>query len=97
MVNASEATSPGEGKIEVEITEKESDFVLSITDNGHGMDQDQIDHIFEAFYSNKATGMGVGMSSVRNILEEHDAPIKVSSTLNEGASFRIFFHNADLL
>jgi PAS domain S-box-containing protein len=97
LVNASEATAPGEGKITVEITETDSEFVLSITDNGHGMDQEQLDHLFEAFYSNKATGMGVGMNSVKNILEEHDAPIKVVSKPNDGAVFRIFFHNADKL
>lgn len=97
VVNASEATTPGEGTIEVEITESGSDYVLRITDNGHGMDQEQIDRLFEAFYSNKAAGMGVGMNSVKNILEEHDAPIKVSSTPGEGASFMIFFHNANLL
>ena len=93
IVNASEATVPGEGVIEVEIKSQKTDFVLRITDNGQGMTQDQIDHIFEAFYSNKETGMGIGMSSVKNILEEHDAPIKVSSRLNEGTTFRIFFPN----
>ncbi|MGB7843913.1 MAG: ATP-binding protein, partial [Salinimicrobium sp.] len=97
IVNASEATSPGEGVVEVEITKNATDFVLRISDNGHGMDPEQIDRLFEAFYSNKSTGMGVGMSSVKNILEEHDAPIKVDSKPGEGASFRIFFHNADVL
>lgn len=96
IVNASEATTPGEGIIKVEITSHKSDFVLRITDNGQGMTQDQIDHIFEAFYSNKETGMGIGMSSVKNILEEHDAPIKVSSKLNEGTTFKIFLPNAGL-
>lgn len=95
IVNASEATTPGEGIIEVEIKSHKSDFVLRITDNGQGMTQEQIDHIFEAFYSNKETGMGIGMSSVKNILEEHDAPIKVSSKLNEGTTFKIFLPNAE--
>ena len=97
IVNASEATAPGEGVVEVEVTKKTSDFILRISDNGHGMDQEQIDRLFEAFYSNKSSGMGVGMNSVKNILEEHDAPIKVESKPGKGASFRIYFHNADLL
>ena len=96
IVNASEATTPGEGIIEMEIKSHKTDFVLRITDNGQGMTQDQIDHIFEAFYSNKETGMGIGMSSVKSILEEHDAPIKVSSRLNEGTTFKIYLHNAQL-
>ena len=95
LVNASEATIPGEGIIEVEIQEKGSDFVLSITDNGHGLEQDQIKRLFEAFYTNKEAGMGVGLSSVKNILEEHDADIEVSSTPKVGTSFHISFHNAE--
>ncbi|MEG9328275.1 ATP-binding protein [Salinimicrobium catena] len=96
IVNASEATTPEEGRIEIEIKKHKTDFMLRISDNGQGMTQDQIDHIFEAFYSNKETGMGIGMSSVKSILEEHDAPIKVSSRLNEGTTFIIYFPNAEV-
>ncbi len=97
LVNASEAIIPGQGSIEVEIEKSNSDFILTITDNGHGMDQEQIDHLFEAFFTKKDTGMGIGMNSVKNILEEHDAQIKVSSELNKGSSFSIFFHNAEMI
>lgn len=95
VVNASEATKPGEGLILIEITQQDAFFELSISDNGHGMEQDQIDHLFEAFYSNKETGVGVGLSSVKNILEEHDAQIKVLSKPNQGTTFKIYFHNAE--
>lgn len=96
IVNASEATVPGEGIIEIRITEHESDYMLGIKDNGQGMDQEQIDHLFEAFYTKKDEGMGVGMSSVKNILEEHDAQIKVSSEPQKGSEFKIYFHNENL-
>ncbi len=97
LVNASEAITPGQGIIDIQIQEHNSDFILTITDNGHGMDQDQIDHLFEAFFTKKDTGMGIGMSSVKNILEEHDAKIKVSSEMNKGSCFRIFFHNVKMI
>lgn len=97
LVNASEAITPGQGKIEIEIQEHDSDFILAISDNGHGMDQEQIDHLFEAFFTRKDTGMGIGMSSVKNILEEHDAKIKVTSEINKGSCFRIFFHNVKMI
>lgn len=97
IVNASEATSPGEGIIEIEIREQETDYMLRITDNGEGMDHEQIDHLFEAFYTKKDSGMGVGMSSVKNILDEHDAHIKVLSKPKEGTTFRIYFHNENLV
>jgi signal transduction histidine kinase len=96
IVNASEATIPQEGIIKLEVKKHKTDFQLSITDNGHGLEQEEIDSLFEAFYSKKETGMGVGLSSVKNILEEHDAPIKVESTPEEGTTFNIYFQNAAL-
>ncbi|MFD2518362.1 ATP-binding protein [Salinimicrobium flavum] len=97
IVNASEATIPGKGEIDIEILDDGTDVILAISDNGHGMEKDEIDRLFDAFYSKKETGMGIGLSSVKNILEEHDAQIKVSSIPNEGSTFRIYFPNAALI
>lgn len=96
IVNASEATIPDKGIIEVNIFEKQPDFILSISDNGHGLEKEEISRLFDAFYTTKNTGMGVGLSSVKNILEEHDAKIKVNSIPRQGTCFHISFHNADL-
>jgi len=95
VVNASEATTPDEGIIEFTIKPNKSDFVLSIRDNGIGLEKDQIDKLFDAFYTNKATGIGIGLNSVKNILQDHDAQIKVSSKPNVGTTFNLHFHNAD--
>ncbi len=96
IVNASEATKPEEGIIQLEIEKHNSDFLLSITDNGHGLKEEEIERLFEAFYTSKSTGVGVGLNSVKTILEDHDANIKVSSTPNVGTTFKLFFHNADI-
>lgn len=96
VVNASEATTPDEGIIEFTIKPHDSDYVLSIRDNGIGLEKDQIDKLFDAFYTNKATGIGIGLNSVKNILQDHDAQIKVTSKPNVGTTFNLFFHNADL-
>ena len=97
IVNASEATTPGEGIIEISVETRDSEYILGIKDNGHGMNDTEIEHLFEAFYSNKENGMGVGLSSVKNILEEHDAQIKVESEPEKGTCFKLYFHNADKL
>ncbi|NJW52487.1 ATP-binding protein [Salinimicrobium oceani] len=94
IVNASEATTPGEGIIEIDIETRGTEYILSIKDNGHGMEESEIEHLFEAFYSKKENGLGVGLSSVKNILEEHDAQITVSSEPDKGTCFKISFHNA---
>lgn len=91
LVNASEATVPGEGVIKIEILDLEHDFMLCISDNGHGIEEDQIQRLFEAFYSNKRMGVGVGLSSVKDILEQHDAQIKVKSNPGKGTSFQMLF------
>ncbi|MDT0651635.1 two-component system sensor histidine kinase NtrB [Autumnicola edwardsiae] len=96
IVNATEATIPNEGILEIKIKKHLTESVLSIQDNGYGLKQPEIDRLFDAFYTSKETGVGVGLTSVNNILEEHDAQIKVKSTPNEGTCFEIFFQN-DLL
>jgi len=96
VVNASEATVPDQGEITIEIKEHKTDFLLSISDNGHGLEQEQIDQLFEAFYTNKSTGVGVGLNSVKSILEEHDAKIKVKSKPKKGTIFDLYFHNAEI-
>ncbi|MFD2832943.1 two-component system sensor histidine kinase NtrB [Christiangramia antarctica] len=97
LVNATEATTPNEGILEIEIKKNPNDLIfLSIKDNGKGLDQNEIDRLFDAFYTNKEKGVGVGLTSVKNILEEHDAEIKVESTLNEGTCFQISFQDEDI-
>lgn len=95
IVNASEATPPEEGIIKISITREKSDFKLSISDNGIGLEKEQIDRLFDAFYTNKATGTGIGLNSVKNILEDHDAQIEVSSKPHKGTTFHILFHDAN--
>ncbi len=95
LVNASEAVVPDEGRIEIKIENNNTDFLLSISDNGHGLESDQIDKLFDAFYTNKDTGVGVGLNSVKNIMEEHDAKIEVFSKPNQGATFKMYFHKIE--
>lgn len=95
IVNASEATSPGKGVIEISVQKKDSDYILSIADNGHGMEKEEIDKLFQAFYTKKNTGVGIGLSSVKTILEEHDAQVKVESEPGEGTCFHLSFQQAD--
>lgn len=91
LVNASEATIPDEGIIKVNITEEDSEVVLSIRDNGGGLEEEQVENLFEAFYTSKNTGIGVGLHSVKTIIEEHQARITVDSKPKKGTEFKIFF------
>lgn len=96
IVNASEATEPGKGVIQIEMLQEDSEVLLVIRDNGHGLEPGEIERLFEAFYTKKDTGIGVGLNSVKNILEEHDATIQASSEPGKGTTFRLSFHDANI-
>lgn len=91
LVNASEAVTPGEGIIAVSVTNKDNLVILKISDNGAGIEKEHLSKLFDAFYSKKENGLGIGLNAVRNILEEHDADIEVSSEPGKGTCFILKF------
>ena len=71
-----------------------SKFVkLSISDNGHGISQENLKKIFEPFFTTKETdkGTGIGLAVVHGILREHDASVEVFSEVGKGTTFEIYF------
>jgi len=67
--------------------------VLSVQDTGEGMDEETLRHVFEPFFTRKAPGKGtgLGLSMVYGIVKQHDAFIKVGSTIGVGTEFSIYF------
>ncbi|MDD2219325.1 MAG: ATP-binding protein [Desulfoplanes sp.] len=67
--------------------------VLSITDNGEGIDQESISRIFTPFFTTKQNGegTGLGLSIVAKIAQEHQASLSLRSHKNSGTSFQVHF------
>ncbi|MDR3629880.1 MAG: ATP-binding protein [Desulfocapsaceae bacterium] len=63
--------------------------IISISDNGIGMSERKIEHIFKPFFTDKHKGTGLGLAITQNIIENHDGQITVQSKENEGTTFRI--------
>lgn len=66
--------------------------LLTVTDNGSGMDDETLAHLFEPFYTTKQVGKGtgLGLSTVYGIVKQHEGFVDVCSSLGHGTVFRIF-------
>lgn len=93
LVNASEAIIPGTGGEITIVTDNPDDkhIRFRITDNGQGMSNEIIPHIFEPFFSTKheASGIGLGLAIVHGIVNSHNGKISVDSTPGIGTTFSI--------
>jgi PAS domain S-box-containing protein len=63
---------------------------IAVSDTGIGMNETTIDRIFDPFYTTKATGTGLGLSTVSGIIRAHGGTIDVDSKLGAGSCFNIY-------
>ena len=80
VANGLQATDSG-GRVCVRLEEQTDWVVIEISDNGHGMKAENIEHLFEPFFSTKETGegTGLGLSITHRIVVEHHGTIDPSS------------------
>ena len=96
MDNALKYTPEG-GTITLGCNISKQNVILSIQDTGIGIAREHIPHLFERFYRidearNKSTGgTGLGLAIAEQIVKVHGAQISVTSEINQGTSFLIFF------
>lgn len=73
----------------------EGDFVvLTVRDDGSGIDKEDLHHIFEPFYTKKVmgrSGTGLGMSVVWGTMQDHSGYINIDSEVGKGTTFDLFF------
>ena len=88
--------TPAGGRVEVKVLKKSKEVVISVKDNGFGIDETDLPLIFERFYRvdksrNRLTGgSGIGLTIVKTLVEAHQGRIKVSSKSGSGTKFVIF-------
>src|SRR6267142_332142 len=91
IINAVEAmSSVPEGSRELLIgTRKDvGGVVVVVQDSGPGLSPESVDRLFDAFYTTKAGGMGMGLSICRSIVEAHGGQILAEANVPQGATFQ---------
>ncbi len=88
--NAAESLDSKNGKVLIDLEEKDSLVVLRICDNGTGIPEENLAKIWEPFFTTKdVNGTGLGLDICRKIVEQHDGTISVESQVHEGTVFTI--------
>jgi signal transduction histidine kinase len=67
---------------------------VTVTDNGHGMDEATLGRIFEPFFTTRSSGNGLGLATVHEIVHEHGGTVNVQSKPNEGTRFEVWLPRA---
>lgn len=91
--NAVQATGGTQG-ITVRLDRVQDSVVVDVRDDGPGISQEDMPHLFERFYSRRG-GTGVGLSVVKGIVEQHEGTIAVHSVDGEGTRFTVELPSLD--
>ncbi len=87
--NAIQAMTKG-GVLTLETSESSDGVWVSVSDTGGGIPPEQIQRIFEPFYTTKKKGTGLGLMIVQRILREHGGRIELESRVGRGTRFRMW-------
>jgi PAS domain S-box-containing protein len=87
--NAMQAMPPG-GTLTIETGQNTEEVWVSVADTGGGIAPDQVNQIFEPFYTTKKKGTGLGLMIVQRIVRQHGGHIELESRVGQGATFRIW-------
>jgi len=91
FINAIEAMEPSKGILTISTKRTEDHLLLSISDNGKGISETDLKHLFEPFFTGKNDGTGLGLTTVQNIINSHQGKIHVESEIGKGTVFHLQF------
>lgn len=95
MVNAIEAVEEARGHLFLKTYVKEGFCKIKIADNGSGISKENLDRLFEPFFTSKDGGSGLGLTNTQNIILSHNGTLRVNSQEGKGTTFTIGFNISD--
>lgn len=90
VTNAFQAMSKG-GVVVLRAHARQDGVVFEIIDTGEGIKPEHLERLFDPFFSTRPTGSGIGLAIVQQLVNQHGAEIKVSSTLGDGTTVRVWW------
>lgn len=89
IVNAIEAMERGKGILQLKTMNRDDKCVITITDNGPGIDEESLSKVFEPYFTSKTRGTGLGLTNTQNIILNHKGHISLESKKGTGTTFTI--------
>lgn len=85
--------TPNQGKININLLKEKNNALITIKDNGQGIEESELNQVFDRFYrgakTNQIFGAGLGLAIAKATIEIHRGAIQVKSKLNSGSTFII--------
>ncbi|WP_223550228.1 ATP-binding protein [Aestuariivivens sp. NBU2969] len=81
-------------QIIVHVSELDNNVIITVTDNGSGVPEENKDKVFEPKFTTKSSGMGLGLAMVKNIVETYNGSISFESQKDKGTMFKVVFPKA---
>ncbi|MEZ5424892.1 MAG: ATP-binding protein [Pyrinomonadaceae bacterium] len=96
FINAVQAMEKSGGNLNVVLSSVDGYVKIEIKDSGVGIPEENLDKIFEPYFSTKETGTGLGLAIVKKIIDDHDGFIEVESEENEGTTFAVWLPKSEV-
>jgi len=84
------------GKLSIETKSNKEYTEINFIDNGDGIDDENLQKIFEPLFTTRAKGIGLGLSIVKDIIDGHNGKIDVKSKVGQGTTFTVKLSNKKL-
>ena len=95
MLNGIEAMKDSVGELTIKSGQTEDgQLLISIRDTGVGIPSEKVGQIFDAFFTTKTQGTGMGLAITRSIIEAHGGRVWATANSNRGANFHFILPTA---
>jgi signal transduction histidine kinase len=98
ILNAAEAmdsVEPGARELSISTEQDQTSVLVAVRDSGPGIDPEYFDGVFDAFYTTKASGTGMGLSICRSIIHAHGGKLWAGANEPRGAVFQFTLPGAE--